>query len=105
MVEVKDEPKQETSKKKPLRSYADILNSYGFSKEVVKKLWDFIRHCRAGGQFVTNARLELLCERLLDYDWGCETVAETSRVQVEVIEQAIRGGYYDFKPKILRLGG
>ncbi len=73
---------------KRLKSYDEILTGYGFTEGTKRRMRDFIRHCNASGHFVNNVRLEYLCERI--------SSCEVGDVE-EVIERAIRGGYYDFK--------
>ncbi len=79
-------------------SWDEILAGYQFNPYVVRRMLEFIRHCFAGGQFMSNERLTLLCDKLLDVaelheDEGEQAVGFR---QVTVIDRAISGGYYDF---------
>lgn len=90
-----------SSSKSKYPSYDEILTSYGFEPCVIARMKEFIKHCYAGRQFVSNERLGLLCDKLVD-------VAELHRGedaesigfrQVNIINRAISGGYYDFLVK------
>ncbi len=74
-----------------MASYNEIVGRYFDEGTVVwNGIFDFIRHCNAGGRFVTNAKLDDLCFRLLE-EYG------TDEDRRQALQTAIRGGYYDVR--------
>lgn len=59
---------------------------------VISKLWEFIQHCAANGQKMTNDRLQHLCFKLKKLYRSSE-FAEMRKA----LDKAINGGYYDIK--------
>ncbi|MDE7329680.1 MAG: helix-turn-helix domain-containing protein [Clostridia bacterium] len=59
---------------------------------VISKLWEFIQHCAANGQKLTNDRLQALCFKLKKLYRPSE-FAEMRKA----LDKAINGGYYDIK--------
>lgn len=59
---------------------------------VISKLWEFIQHCAANGQKITNDRLMSLCFKLKKLYRPAE-FAEMRKA----LDKAISGGYYDIK--------
>ncbi len=90
-----------SSNKKKVTSYDDVLASYDFSENVVQRMKAFIQHCYAGKQIVSNERLCLLCDKLIDVAelYFDEDKRWISIRQINVINRAISGGYYDFLVK------
>ena len=76
------------------KTYQDILDGdlVRLTESVKSKLWEFIRHCKANGLVLTNERLFDLCMKLnRQYGYG------KSEEQVEALDRAIAGGYFDIK--------
>lgn len=65
---------------------------FDLDERVKYTLWDFIRHCQANGQKLTNDRLANLIRKLKKLYRSTE-VSE----MVEAINTAISRGYYDIK--------
>ncbi len=59
---------------------------------VISKLWEFIQHCAANGQKITNDRLMSLCFKLKKLYRPAEFVEMR-----KALDKAISGGYYDIK--------
>lgn len=59
---------------------------------VISKLWEFIQHCAANGQKLTNNRLQALCSKLKKL-YRSNEFAEMRKA----LDKAISGGYYDIK--------
>ncbi|MCM1297650.1 MAG: helix-turn-helix domain-containing protein [Muribaculaceae bacterium] len=76
------------------KSYQEVIDSrlFGFDDRVKSAIWDFIRHCQANGQKMTNDRLANLCSKLKKLYRSTE-VSE----MVEALNTAINRGYYDIK--------
>lgn len=75
------------------KSYEEIIDSFGLLTDIVKKkLWEFIQHCKANGQTLSNERLHQLCARLA-YSW----LPRDDSGRIKALDTAIRRGYYDIK--------
>lgn len=70
-----------------LKSYAEVIAEWGFSKAVVSALDDFIQHCLLNKQRLTNEKLNDICFRLCDLD--------NDDLRLDQIKRAIKFGYYD----------
>ena len=84
----KEERKEEREKR---RSYSEILSSLVRDANVRDALSQYIQMRVAKKAYPTNSALELLIKRL-------EELSKNPQEQVNIVEQAIRGGYMDFKP-------
>ncbi len=73
-----------------LKSYKEIIAEWEFDKPLCNAIFDFIKHCNAAGRFVTNAKLNDLCDRLFD-------AFEDDSDRIDALETAIRKGYFDIK--------
>lgn len=70
-----------------LKSYAEIISEWGFSKTVERALNEFIQHCLLNKQRLTNEKLNDICFRLTDLG------DDDSRL--DQLKRAIKFGYYD----------
>ena len=74
-----------------LKSYEEIMTSYGLCDRVKTALYSFIQHCKINGNILTNAKLEDLIMRLEEYDDDADKVA--------ALNEAVNMGYFDIKLK------
>lgn len=72
-------------------SYDEILSSLVNNSDVREALSQYIQMRVAKGAYPINSALELLIKRL-------DELSKDPQEQIKIIEQAIRGGYMDFKP-------
>ena len=86
----KDISNQQRAPAHACESYEDIMNDMALEDGVRPTLWEFIKHCQINGHTLTNARLTNI---LVDMDMRrCGT-----QEKVELLQNAINGGYYDIK--------
>jgi hypothetical protein len=76
------------------KGYQAVMDSpvYGFDDLTKSALWDFIQHCRANGQTMTNDRLQRLCGKLNKIYRPSDTAGK-----VNALNTAIEKGYFDIK--------
>ena len=72
-----------------LESHEEIMTDFGVKGALKEKLTEFLRHCALNKRYVLNDKLKGIIVELSRYGDESE--------QIEVIERAINGGYFDIK--------
>lgn len=74
------------------KSYQELMDALEIPKRIQEALWEFIQHCNANNQILTNKRLQSIWFRLKRYYRPSDL-----KGMEEAIHTAINKGYYDIK--------
>lgn len=86
----------------PLESYDSLMTRWKVGPQLRAALWQFIQHCSFNGRALTNAKLEDIIDRLIDF-YGYSEIEEgkfdnkIDKEQADEVRRAINGGYFDIK--------
>lgn len=104
-IEVRREGKKEASnacagaregrKKESLPSYASIMEDWEVGPMTQAALWEFIQYCTLNGKKLTNAKLENIIDRLMDFFCPSEYGDKCDEKQSNEVLRAIQNGWFD----------